>query len=45
MAGHRCGRCGCTHAGGCLSCGCTCPPINRGLTCPCCLATDKEATR
>jgi len=41
-AGRGCGLCGCSHRGGCLSCGCVCGTAS-ALTCPCCAATDVDA--
>lgn len=35
------GGCGCSHIGGCLSCGCRCRSTD-GLSCPCCGKSDKR---
>ena len=36
----RCGRCGCFHDYGCLTCSCTCDWADAESPCPCCGATD-----
>lgn len=35
-------RCPCRHAGGCLTCGCTCDDPARPGVCPCCGADDAD---